>query len=97
MRRQMWKKLDEEIAELHAVTRDPHRAEDELGDLLFMVVNLARHLGINADRALSRANRKFSRRFSFILRHRSGLPPLGDKRRLAAMEKLWRQAKQRGL
>lgn len=97
MRRLMWAKLQEEIRELRAVARQPRQAEDELGDLLFMTVNLARHLGIDAERALRHANRKFSRRFSYILQHRATLPPLGHRRRLAAMEALWREAKRRGL
>ncbi len=41
----------------------PEKIEDEVGDLLFAAVNLARHLGVNPDSALGRANRKFSGRF----------------------------------
>lgn len=93
----LWKKLAEEIGELKAVARQPKKAEGELGDLLFMAVNLARHLGVNAERALHGANRKFSRRFAYILERGESLPPLGDKRRLAAMEKFWQEAKRKGL
>ncbi|MEW8506994.1 MAG: nucleoside triphosphate pyrophosphohydrolase [Candidatus Thiodiazotropha sp.] len=42
---------------------DKHRLEDEIGDLLFSVVNVARLLGLDAEQSLSRANRKFERRF----------------------------------
>lgn len=93
----LWKKLAEEIGELKAVARQPEKAEDELGDLLFMAVNLARHLGVNAERALRGANRKFSRRFAYILKHGASLPPIGNKRRLIEMEKLWQRAKKQGL
>lgn len=93
----LWKKLAEEIDELKAVARQPRQAEDELGDLLFMAVNLARHLDVNAERALRGANRKFSRRFAYILEHGASLPPVGSNQRLDAMEKLWQQAKRKGL
>ncbi len=63
-------KLDEEMAELRAefgsdaaIPTDSARIEDELGDLLFVAVNLARHARIDPARALRRANAKFERRF----------------------------------
>ena len=55
-------KIDEEIAEVEAET-DPDAREDEIGDLLFAVVNWARHLGIDPEAALRRANAKFEGRF----------------------------------
>jgi ATP diphosphatase len=58
-------KIDEELAELDAET-DHHRMLDELGDLLFAVVNLARYLNIEPEAALREANRKFERRFRAI-------------------------------
>ena len=61
----LFAKLDEEAAELReAVAQgDAAAVEDELGDLLFMAVNLARHLNVNPDAALSRACAKFAGRF----------------------------------
>jgi MazG family protein len=58
-------KIHEELEELEDEVRgrDARRIEDELGDLLFAVVNLARHLDVDAEQALTRANRKFERRF----------------------------------
>jgi ATP diphosphatase len=57
-------KIDEEIAELHeAMKQGPARIEDELGDLLFAVVNLARRLETDPEQALRGACRKFERRF----------------------------------
>ena len=91
----LWGKLLEEIRELRAVAGNRRRSEEELGDLLFMVVNLSRHLKVDARRALARAMKKFSRRFGYVMKHAAQLPPLGDKRRLAAMEKLWQEAKMR--
>jgi nucleoside triphosphate diphosphatase len=58
-------KIDEELAELDAET-DHDRKLDELGDLLFAVVNLARHLNIEPEAALREANRKFEQRFRSI-------------------------------
>jgi ATP diphosphatase len=58
-------KIDEELAELDAES-DHHRMLDELGDLLFAVVNLARHLNIEPEAALREANRKFEQRFRAI-------------------------------
>jgi nucleoside triphosphate diphosphatase len=58
-------KIDEELAELDAET-EHHRMLDELGDLLFAVVNLARHLNVEPEAALREANRKFEQRFRAI-------------------------------
>ena len=91
----LWQKLDEEIAELKEVVCDRVRATDELGDLLFMVVNLARHLIVDPDQALLQANEKFSRRFAHVIAEAEHLPPIGDPARLEAMESLWQKAKSR--
>lgn len=81
-------KIDEELAELEAET-EHDRKLDELGDLLFAVVNLARHLNIEPEAALRKANRKFEQRFR-IMEQNSGFAqlPLDEK------ERLWDLAKQ---
>ncbi|MEO3431739.1 nucleoside triphosphate pyrophosphohydrolase [Inquilinus sp. CAU 1745] len=92
-------KIDEEIAELRAVleeedaSRQADRREDELGDLLFAVTNLARHLDVDPEGALRRANAKFERRFRRIeaLLSEEGQEPSDVS--LDHMEALWRQAK----
>jgi uncharacterized protein YabN with tetrapyrrole methylase and pyrophosphatase domain len=89
----LWDKLVEEIAELKAARRNRWRAAEELGDLLFMVVNLARHLGVHPGRALAAAIRKFERRYAHVMQGARSLPPRGDARRLQAMEERWQQAK----
>ena len=58
-------KIDEELEELDAET-EHDRKREELGDLLFAVVNLARHMNIEPEAALREANRKFERRFRAI-------------------------------
>lgn len=91
-REELWLKLAEEIAELRAA-RGSAEHEEEVGDLLFMLVNIARHLKVDPVRALVRTNRKFQRRYAHIQRHHSLLPPRGDRGRLDAMEALWQEAK----
>ena len=61
-------KIQEELDELEEAvgTRDTASIEDEVGDLLFAVVNLARHLDVDAEKALTAANGKFERRFRAI-------------------------------
>ncbi len=80
-------KIAEEIAEVETAT-EPSRIEEEIGDLLFSVVNWARHLGVDPEVALRHANAKFERRFRTI-ETASGFRelPLEDK------EALWRAAK----
>jgi nucleoside triphosphate diphosphatase len=61
----VWAKVEEEIAELHEVldgNEGDMRAEEEFGDVLFTLVNLARHLGIDSESALRKAVRKFEAR-----------------------------------
>ena len=62
-------KLDEEIGELKAEIKHPdnhERITDEMGDILFASVNLAKHLGVNPEQALRDANRKFISRFELV-------------------------------
>jgi len=61
----IFEKLDEEIAELHVALKasDRDAAEEEVGDLLFSVVNLARFLGLDPEVTLKRSNLKFKKRF----------------------------------
>ena len=80
-------KIHEELAELEAETEHPRQFE-EMGDLLFAVVNLARHLNIEPEAALREANRKFERRFRAI----ESEPGFGDMS-LDEMEELWVKAK----
>ena len=63
-----WQKIHEESAELAAAAAQGDKAaiDAELGDLLFAVVNLARHLDTDPEAALRAANRKFERRFRYI-------------------------------
>ena len=55
--------IDEVLYEVQQETVEPKKVQDEMGDLLFAVVNLARHLGVEPEQALRQANQKFERRF----------------------------------
>jgi ATP diphosphatase len=88
-------KVQEEIAELQRElgAADPRRVREELGDLLFALVQASRHLGLDAESALRQANDKFERRFRHVeaLLARDGLTPTDvDMQRLDA---LWNVAK----
>jgi len=87
-------KIDEELSELRqAMSAGDHDAmEDELGDLLFAAVNLARQLEIDPGSALRRSNAKFEQRFRAMEAAAGGhaaLDPMG----LADMENLWQKVK----
>ena len=88
-------KIQEELEELDAAvgTRDTGRIEDELGDVLFAVVNLARHLDVDPEKALAGSNAKFERRFRAM---EAELAAAGEDMRKMNLEELdqrWRKAK----
>ena len=90
-------KLAEEIEEVRAefdADADPARLQDEIGDVLFVAANLARHAGVDFSRALRHANAKFERRFRRMeqLAADAGSTLAGYD--LAAQEALWQRAKQ---
>lgn len=95
--RQVLAKVEEELGELREVLDDGNRErlEHELGDVLLAVTNLARHLHIDPETALRRANRRFEQRFRYMEsrlisqgREMSECPP-------EALEALWEEAKGR--
>jgi len=91
-------KIAEEIGELGAElpTADKDKIADELGDVLFAVVNLARHLEIDPEMALRGTNAKFERRFKYIERMllQKGRSP--EESTLEEMDALWNEAKVTG-
>jgi nucleoside triphosphate diphosphatase len=93
---QVLDKLEEEFAEVRAELASgacQERLTDEVGDLLFAAANLARHLGIDGESALRRANRKFERRFRSIETALSAAGRDLDNASLDEMEELWQAAK----
>ena len=88
-------KLAEETAELEAElpAADPVRLADELGDLLFVLANLARKLGLDPETCLQQANRKFIRRFGIMERMLAEAGNTPADASLAEMEAIWQQSK----
>ncbi len=88
-------KLEEEIAELrHAFAAGEKRAiASELGDVLFVCINLARHAGVNAEMALRETNRKFVRRFEYMHAQMAAAGIEMDQRELEQMETFWQESK----
>lgn len=84
-------KISEELQELDEAADDRQRAH-ELGDLLFSVVNYARHLNIDAEAALQRATERFQQRFRCV--EQTASKPLNEMG-IDALEALWQAAKQR--
>ena len=88
-------KIDEELAELDAVGDDGAAREAELGDLLFSVVNLARHLDLDPETALRRANDRFERRFRTLEGELQRAGEIAGDVDLDRLEVHWRAAKER--
>jgi len=92
----VWDKLAEESTELREAAGggDPARVEEELGDLLFTVVNLARFLKIDPALALNRTNAKFERRFREIERRLAAQGIAPAEAGLEAMDAVWNQLRE---
>ncbi|HWF63033.1 MAG TPA: nucleoside triphosphate pyrophosphohydrolase [Rhizomicrobium sp.] len=86
-------KIAEEAREVVDAGLDPDKRAEEIGDLLFVMANLARHLKVDPEAALRAANAKFTRRFHFIeaALKAQGRDPAGAS--LEEMEALWQKAK----
>ena len=90
-------KLDEEVSELKEVlneNREKFRLEEELGDILFTCVNLARHIKIDPETALHKANRKFTQRFQHVetlLKKEMNIKP--ENADFSELEERWKRAK----
>lgn len=92
---EIFDKLDEEVAELKSALdgRDPGEVAEEIGDLLFVIVNLARRLDVEPETALKTTNRKFRRRFNFIERQLKELGRTLEQASLEEMDELWDRSK----
>lgn len=96
----VWDKVAEELAELReaAALSEAERAqktEDELGDVLFAVVNLARFMGIEPETALNHTNNKFRQRFNYIETKLKEQSIAWQDMNLAALDVLWDEAKKK--
>ena len=91
----VWQKVKEEIQEFETEVgnMDADKAEAEFGDLLFSLVNAARHYKINPDNALERTNMKFSKRFNFVENQAMLQGKQLKDMKLEEMDELWELAK----
>lgn len=92
-------KMEEELAELREAIKAGKQAEiaDEMGDMLFAQVNLARHLGVNPEEAVRGTNQKFERRFGFVEAQVESSGKPWDEFTLDELDQYWDQAKAKGL
>lgn len=91
-KQQVWDKVQEELAEFQAET-EIEKAEGEFGDLLFSLINYARHIGINPENALERTNKKFIKRFNYLEEQSSADGKSLREMTLAEMDEYWEAAK----
>jgi MazG family protein len=92
---EVFDKLDEEFAELReaVASGDAAHVQEELGDLLFTIANIARKLNVNAEEALQSTNRKFTRRFEAMESRVRATDRNLDQLTLEELDALWDEAK----
>jgi tetrapyrrole methylase family protein/MazG family protein len=88
-------KVEEELRELRAAVQggQPQKIREELGDLLFTLVNLCRFVKVNADEALRQANRKFAERFACVEHSLKAAGKTPEQATRAEMDALWEECK----
>lgn len=92
-------KISEELAEFkfEVDNNSPtENVQDEFGDLLFSVINLGRHLGVDPEVSLAKTNRKFTHRFQYVEKALSDIGKKPETSSLQEMDALWNQAKLEG-
>lgn len=89
---QVWAKVEEELQEFKD-SKTSNESEDELGDLIFSLVNYARFLNINPDDALEKTNRKFIKRFEYIEEKAKEINAELSSLSLKQMDEWWNEAK----
>ena len=91
---QVWDKVEEEMEEFKAeMNKDSEKKEEEFGDLMFALINYARHNGIHPEDALEKTNKKFIRRFKYIEESARAQGRSIAELNLDEMEELWQKAK----
>ena len=92
----MWEKVLEELNELKVEVEsggDKGKMENELGDLIFALVNYARFIGVNPEDALERTNKKFIKRFQHLESKAKEMGKSLKDMTLAEMDVFWEEAK----
>ncbi len=92
---QVWEKVLEELDELkHEVeNNNKEKIEEELGDVIFSIINYARFIGVNPDDSLEKTNKKFIKRFQYIEQEANKINKQLSDMSLEEMEVLWQQSK----
>lgn len=95
----VWKKVEEEIQELHEAVaeNDTEHIEEEFGDVMFSLINYARFLQIDAEGVLEKTNKKFISRFTFMEEEAERQGKTLAQMSLAEMDDLWNQIKRNRL
>ncbi len=95
----VWEKVEEELTEFKEAEKigDSEKIEEELGDLLFSLVNYSRFLKINPENALRRANEKFIKRFSYVEEKINSSGNNLVDATLEEMDKFWEESKKENL
>ena len=95
---QIFDKLNEETSELQEAisSGDKELQQEEIGDLLFVVVNLARKLGVEPENALKKTNRKFRKRFGYIEEELRSQNKSFEDSSLEEMDAIWNKSKSVG-
>ncbi|MCL5974810.1 MAG: nucleotide pyrophosphohydrolase [Gammaproteobacteria bacterium] len=88
-------KIHEELDEVAAELDDanPHKLQEEIGDLLFAITNLARHLNVDPEQAIKQCNQKFLRRFKYIETQIAQQGKAMQTASLDELDALWDEAK----
>ncbi len=91
----VWKKVIEEIEEMHESEKSGNKEllEKEMGDVFFALINYSRFLGINAENALRRTNKKFTQRFNYIEEKLKKNNKSITESNLQEMDKYWEESK----
>lgn len=92
---QVWEKVEEELQEFHDEVKEGNKdeMEAEFGDVLFSLINYAKHLNINAENALERTNKKFINRFQYLEGKAKELGKELSDMTLKEMDVYWEEAK----
>jgi uncharacterized protein YabN with tetrapyrrole methylase and pyrophosphatase domain len=95
----VWEKVEEELEELREVVaeKDPERIKDEMGDVLFSLVNLSRFLDISAEDALRMTISKFERRFAKVEKELKKRGKEFSDSNLEEMDEIWNEVKKNSI
>ncbi|MEO5570540.1 MAG: nucleoside triphosphate pyrophosphohydrolase [Bacteroidia bacterium] len=96
---QVWEKVLEELNEFknEVAERNSEKMQNEFGDLIFSLINYARFININPEEALERTNIKFIKRFKYLEQSATENGKKLEEMTLAEMDKIWDEAKAKGL